>query len=116
MPFVNLEPAVVASIKLFLAENGLDGPIRLELQSSGCCDPSLGLCVDRVRQDDLLHETDGLTFVISPATHERVGQISISFKDDILNRVYVVTSEKPLNEWAGFGVSQIRISPELMYR
>jgi Fe-S cluster assembly iron-binding protein IscA len=50
----------------------MQGPVRIEIQFTGCCDPSLGLIVDAVRESDLVEEVDGLTFVISPETHQLV--------------------------------------------
>ena len=51
-----------------LAEKGSQGPVRIELQFTGCCDPSLGLIVDTRRESDVVEEMDGLTFVIDPQT------------------------------------------------
>ena len=78
MPLVTLEPGVGQAIRSSLAEAGVHGPVRIEIQFSGCCDPSLGLMVDKVRESDLVEELDGLTFVVSPETHQLVGEVAIS--------------------------------------
>ena len=102
MPLVTLEPGVGQAIRSSLAEAGVHGPVRIEIQSSGCCDPSLGLIVDTIRESDLVEEVDGLTFVISPETHELVGEVRISCTDEEGRKGFVLTSSKPLSEWDGF--------------
>lgn len=98
------------AIRAFLAEKGVQRPVvRIHLQSSGCCDSSLGLIVDDIHESDLLQEVDGLTFVISTAIHQLVGEVTISYTDEIGREGFVLTSEKPVSEWDGFGVSTIRI-------
>jgi Fe-S cluster assembly iron-binding protein IscA len=107
MPLVTLEPGAGQAIRSSLAEAGVHGPIRIETQFSGCCDPSLGLIVDAIRESDLIEEVDGLTFVISPETHELVGEVTISHADG----GFVLTSGKPLGEWDGFATCRIRMRP-----
>ena len=107
MSLVTLEPGVAEAIKLSLAETGVQGPIRIAITSSGCCDPSFGLAVDRIRESDLVEELDGLTFVISRETHDLVGEVTIGCKED----GFVVTSAKPLSEWDGFAPCKIGMGP-----
>ena len=46
MSLVKLNKAAGQAVKSVLAEKGSPGPVRIELQFTGCCDPSLGLIVD----------------------------------------------------------------------
>jgi Fe-S cluster assembly iron-binding protein IscA len=109
MSLVTLDPGAGQAIKSLLSEGGIQGPIRIEIQSSGCCDPSLGLIVDTVRESDLVEELDGLTFVISPETHQLVGEVRISCADDAGREGFILTSSKPLSEWDGFATRSIRM-------
>jgi Fe-S cluster assembly iron-binding protein IscA len=109
MSLVTLAPGAGHAIKSALAEQGVQGPIRIEVHFSGCCDPSLGLMVDKARGSDLVEEVDGLTFVISPETHQLVGEVTISYTDDAGRRGFVLTSSKPLSEWDGFTTCSIRM-------
>jgi Fe-S cluster assembly iron-binding protein IscA len=109
MSLVTLEPAASEALRSALAEKGVEGPIRVEVQSSGCCDPSLVLAADTVRGSDLVEEVDGVTFVVSPETHELVGEVKIACAEDAGRRGFVVTSSKPLSEWEGFTVQTIRV-------
>lgn len=109
---ITLEPGAGQAIKSFLAEQGCRGPIRIDLNSTGCCDVSLGLSVDTVRAADLVQEVDGLQFVMSPETYQLVGEVTISFVDEREKRGFVLFSSKPVSEWDGFGVCSIRIFPD----
>jgi Fe-S cluster assembly iron-binding protein IscA len=64
--------------------------------------------VDAIRESDLVYEINGLTFVISPETFQLVGNIRISYRDTTDKKGFMITSEKPVSEWDGFGVSDIR--------
>ena len=107
MSLVTLEPGAGQAIRSSLAEAGVQGPIRIAITSSGCCDPSFGLAVDRVREPDLVEEVDGVTFVIDLETHDLVGDVTIGCAED----GFVVTSAKPLSEWDGFAPCKIRMRP-----
>jgi Fe-S cluster assembly iron-binding protein IscA len=109
MPLVTLGPGASQAVKSALAEKGVQAPIRIELQFTGCCDPSLGLIVDTVRESDLIEETDGLTFVISPETHELAGEVKISYTEDVGRDRFVLTSSKPVGEWDGLITCSIRM-------
>jgi Fe-S cluster assembly iron-binding protein IscA len=113
LPVITLEPGAGQAIKSFLAEKGCQGPIRIDLNSTGCCDVSLGLSVDTVRAADLVQEVDGLQFVMSPETYQLVGDVTISFVDEREKRGFVLFSSKPVSEWDGFGVCSIRILSDL---
>jgi Fe-S cluster assembly iron-binding protein IscA len=108
---VNLEARAGQAIKSFLAEKGIQRPLRIHLQFTGCCDPSLGLSVDSIREPDLIEEVDGLTFVIDPEVYQLVGNITISYIDEIGREGFILTSDKPVSEWDGLGVCAIGILP-----
>ena len=105
---VTLEPGAGQAIKTLLAEQGIQRPLRIELRFNGCCDPALGLSVDDIRESDLVQELDGLTFVISPETHQLTGDVTISYVEEAGRRGFVLTPSRPLSEWDGFGVITIR--------
>ena len=111
IPVITLEPGAGQAIKSFLAEQGCQRPIRIDLNSTGCCDVSLGLSVDQMRASDLIEEVDGLQFVMSPETYQLVGEVTISFVDEREKRGFVLTSSKPVSEWDGFGTCSIRVFP-----
>ena len=109
MSLVKLNKAAGQAVKSVLAEKGSPGPVRIELQFTGCCDPSLGLIVDAKRESDLVQEVDGLTFVIDRETHDLAGQVNIAYKPEEGRRVFVLTSSKPISEWDGFLTCSVRM-------
>ncbi|RJQ87937.1 MAG: hypothetical protein C4519_00105 [Desulfobacteraceae bacterium] len=106
---INLTPEAIQNIKAFLEENRIKDPIRIDIQSTGCCDPSLGLCVDRIRDKDLMHEADGFTLLMDAQTFQTVGEVSIAYNEETDKKGFVLTSRKSLSEWDGFGVCAIRM-------
>ena len=48
--------------------------------------------------------------MISPDIHQTVGEVTIAFVDERDKKGFVITSSKPLSEWEGFGVCDIRIT------
>jgi Fe-S cluster assembly iron-binding protein IscA len=108
IPIVMLQAPAVQAIRSFLNLRGwLQRPLRIDLQASGCCDPSLGLRVDAIRKSDLIQETDGLVFVISPEIHRLAGEVTIRYVDESHRQGFILTSSKPVSEWDGFSVSSI---------
>ncbi len=109
MSLVTLGPGAAQAVRSLLSEKGIQAPVRIEMQFTGCCDPSLGLIVDAARESDLVEEVDGLTFVISPETRELAGEVRISCADEGEGNAFVVTSSKPISEWDGFITCSLRM-------
>ena len=99
-PAITADPGVCTAIAGEAMIDGPGGVIRIELTSTGCCDASLGLRIDTAGESDLVEKIEGLTFVLSRKTFELVGRVRISCRG---KDQYVVTSEKPVSEWDGFG-------------
>lgn len=108
MSLIHLESGAGEAIRLSLAAKESNRPIRIELHSTGCCDASLGLCLDEVREADLIYESNGLQFVMSPEIHQLAGDVTIACVDDQDKVGFVIRSAKPVSEWDGFGVCHIR--------
>jgi Fe-S cluster assembly iron-binding protein IscA len=109
LSIIKLEKGVSRAIGELLQEKNIRRPLRIDLNFSGCCDASLCLRLDDVREDDLILELEGLTFVISPEDYERAGEITVSYVDEADRKGFVIKSSKPVSEWEGFGVSGIKL-------
>lgn len=83
------------------------GALRVRLQFAGCCDPTLGLVVDRVKDGDLLTEVNGLTLVIDPDTAATTGEVTVDYVDRGYESGFALTSAKPLSEWEGIALCRI---------
>jgi Fe-S cluster assembly iron-binding protein IscA len=106
---VRLKSGAAAVPSAFLNERGMKGTIRIDLGSRGCCDPSLTLSVDHVREDDLVAAVEGIGFVINPDVYRLVGGVTISNVHEKDSSGFVVPSRKPVSEWEGFGLCRIKI-------
>jgi Fe-S cluster assembly iron-binding protein IscA len=106
---VNLEPGASQVIKSFLANKSIRQPIRINLHFSECCNASPGLCVDTISETDLTLKLDGLTFVISPEIYQLSGEVIVSYVGEIGRKGSVLTPSKPISEWGGFAVGDIKI-------
>ena len=108
---IKLTPSACVAIKGALSGMGLPLSVRIEIRSTGCCDSSLGMIADQAEETDLIEKIDGLTILMQPAIHARVGEVSIFCVDHVENYSFIIVSERPLNEWEGFGRSNIRPRP-----
>lgn len=106
---IRLDPVACKAIKSELSEKGLPLSVRIEIRSTGCCDASLGIAAEAAEADDLIEDADGLAIAISPATRQLVGDVSITCAGDSDGKEFFLESDRPLNEWAGFAPSSIRI-------
>ena len=106
---INVKQEALQAIKKFLAEKDLQKAIRIHLRSTGCCDASLGLMADDSRPDDIIQDVQGTTFLISPDVSELAGDITIEYASEKHRTGFVLTSERPISEWAGFGVCTITV-------
>ena len=87
--------------------NDKSGAIRIRLQFAGCCDPMLGLMKDRVKDDDLFIEVDGLTLVMDPDTAATTGEVTVDYVDRGYESGFALTSARPLSEWEGLALCRI---------
>jgi Fe-S cluster assembly iron-binding protein IscA len=106
--FIKLEPEAYREIMSALSAEGLHHCVRVEIRFTGCCDPSLGLVLDKPGKADLVQTADELTIVMSPDVYALVGEVAVSYTDDVERGGFIITSEKPLSEWQGFAACEIR--------
>jgi Fe-S cluster assembly iron-binding protein IscA len=109
IPRVKLESGAGRAVGRFLEEKGIVRTLRIDLNFSGCCDPSLCLRADDIGRDDLYTEVEGLTFIVDPEVYRLAGAVTISYVDEEGRQGFLLTSERPVSEWQGFGVSAIQV-------
>ena len=108
IPQIKLEPGAARAAGAFLKEKGISRPLRIDLNFTGCCDASLVLRADDMGDNDLYTEIEGLTFIVDPEVYGLAGGITITYVEEEGRTGFVLTSERPISEWEGFGVSEIR--------
>lgn len=99
---ITCEARALEAVKEELSRQGSTAPVRIELCFTGCCDASLVLRVDSARDDDLVQEIDGVTFVVSPEVCETAGDISVGYCDEASRRGFILSSARAVSEWQGF--------------
>jgi Fe-S cluster assembly iron-binding protein IscA len=105
---IKLEQGVSRAIGFFMKEKNIHRPLRIDLNFSGCCDASLCLCADDARENDMISEIEGLTFVISPETYELTAEITVSYVNEQERKGFIIKTSKPVSKWEGFGGSDIK--------
>ncbi len=106
---ITITPEAIEAIRIFLEKKGLQKPLRIHLQSTGCCDASLGLTVDEVHDGDWSEEIQGILFVVGKDLEKMTGDIAIDYRAEPHSTGFVLTSENPVSEWSGFGVCSIKV-------
>jgi len=109
IPQVKLESGAGRAVSIFLKEKDINRPLRIDLRFTGCCDASLGLRVDDISESDLYVEADGLTFIIDPEVYQAAGEVTISYVEEEGRKGFLLTSQMPISEWEGFGISDIQV-------
>jgi len=102
-------PGASQAILSFLVEKGLRKCVHIDLGFTGCCDASLVLVAGPAVDGDMVIEEDGLVISIDPETYKLTGDINIAYTDEPGRKGFSITSVKPVSEWDGFGVCDIKI-------
>lgn len=102
---ITADPGVCEAIAKEMEKKERSGAVRIEMTSTGCCDASLGLRFDEAVESDLVEKIGGLTFVMSRKIFDLAGRVRISLRE---NDQFVITPEKPVSEWDGFGTCSIK--------
>lgn len=105
---MTLGPGTTQAIKSLLDAKGLRASIRIDIGFTGCCDASLSLQADSHCEDDLVEEIEGITFLINTDIYKLSGDISINYIEAQGKKGFAITSERPISEWTGFGVCDIK--------
>jgi len=109
IPQVKLESGAGQAASRFLNEKGIGRPLRIDLRFTGCCDASLGLRVDDISESDLYIVAEGMIFVMDPEVYRLAGEVTIAYVEEEGRKGFMLTSERPVSEWEGFGVSDIQV-------
>ncbi len=109
IPQVKLESGAGRAASQFLNEKGINRSLRIDLRFTGCCDASLCLRVDDIGEGDLYMEADGLTFIMDTEVYRLAGGVAIAYVEEKDRKGFLLTSERPVSEWEGFGVSDIQV-------
>ncbi|MBU2548648.1 MAG: hypothetical protein KKB20_09580 [Proteobacteria bacterium] len=107
-----LQADAADAIKAHAAAENIQRPLRVQLRTSGCCDPALALVFDEPGESDLSVERFGLTFLMDAELHQTVGEVTITRVREGDRDGFILASSRPLSEWDGFNVIRILDRPD----
>ena len=81
--------------------------MRLEVRTSGCCEPILAASFGEVREGDLVETIDDLQITVEPDTYRITGEICIEPAEEGFPPFVKLIPTQPLSEWSGFIVTSI---------
>lgn len=105
---ISITPIAQEKLSTYLAENKVEPKVRVYLPANDCCGGGqISLTLDRPNAEDITTEAGGLELFIDRSLSERLGKVTIDFKDDGDDSGFVVESENPLpaDEGCGGGCS-----------
>ncbi|MDO5536377.1 MAG: IscA/HesB family protein [Desulfovibrionaceae bacterium] len=90
---IDLSEEAAREVAEFFAQSP-DEPrtIRLFISPGACSGPALNMALDQVDEDDVTVEKDGVTFCMTKALAERVGNVRISLDGEN----FVIRCERPV--------------------
>ena len=103
-----IEITALAAEKMsaYLIDNKIDAPVRIAVMS-GCGGPSLGLAVDKRKENDYSHEDAAITLVIDKELSQTCGRVRVDYKEQDSDcgcsggGGFAIVSEKPLPASSG---------------
>lgn len=102
---ISITPIAQEKLTAYLAENKVEPKVRVYLPAGDCCGggSQISLTLDRPNKDDITTQAGDLELFMDPDLFEKVGKVTIDFKDDGRDSGFVVESEKPLAADEGCG-------------
>ena len=104
---IDIDKKAIKEIQAYQARIGADSALRIQVRTSGCCEPALAMVFDPARPDDLVQEQDGLTIVMDPTTFQMAGDVTVELAESGDCPSFTLTPTRPLSEWSGFCVTTI---------
>ena len=89
-----------------------DRVLRLQVRTSGCCEPALAAFWDEKRPDDLSASVGALTLVVDRDSFGITGAITVDIDSQGDPPTLLLATDKPLSEWAGLCGTSIGTGPE----
>ena len=92
---ITIKPEAAAALGIYR------GVLRIQVRTSGCCEPTLAAFWDERRPDDLGVQLLMLEVVLDPDTYRITGPITIDLGSPGDPPGLMLATVNPLSEWAG---------------
>ena len=94
---VQVTPSASKAVRDFMQEKNLVSPLRVFLNQSSCCGPSLGLRIEEETLDtDDQVVVDGQTYLIDKGLGVMTGGVTLDFIDDNGQQGFTLTTARPM--------------------
>jgi Uncharacterized conserved protein len=95
---INITPVAQEKLSAYLSENKVAPKVRIYLPDCDCSGNGgqISLALDQPAPGDITAQAGDLELFMSQDLYDKVGKVTVDFKDDGRNSGFVVESEKPV--------------------
>ncbi len=89
---LSLTPSAAKRVAFIAAKQGKPAVLRLAVDGGGCAGFSYRFEMGAIEQDDLSVETDGVTLVVDPVSHDLLDGSAVDYVEDLGGAAFKVTN------------------------
>ena len=92
MTSLSLTPSAARRVASIAAKQGKPAVLRLAVDGGGCAGFSYRFEMGAIEKDDLRADTDGVTLVVDPVSHDLLDGSAVDFVEDLGGAAFKVTN------------------------
>ena len=92
MTNLSLTPSAATRVAWIAARQGKPAVLRLAVDGGGCAGFSYRFELGAIEDGDLLAETDGVTLVVDPVSHDLLDGSTVDYVEDLGGAAFKVTN------------------------
>ena len=92
MTSLSLTPSAAKRVAFFAAKQGKPAVLRLAVDGGGCAGFSYRFEMGAIEDEDLTVETDGVTLVVDPVSHDLLDGSAVDYVEDLGGAAFKVTN------------------------
>ncbi len=89
---LSLTPSAAKRVAFIAAKQGKPAVLRLAVDGGGCAGFSYRFEMGAIESDDLKVETDGVTLVVDPVSHDLLDGSAVDYVEDLGGSAFKVTN------------------------
>ena len=89
---LSLTPSAAKRVAFIAAKQGKPAVLRLAVDGGGCAGFSYRFEMSAIEDDDLQVETDGVTLVVDPVSHDLLDGSAVDYVEDLGGAAFKVTN------------------------
>ncbi|MFP4282900.1 MAG: HesB/IscA family protein [Opitutales bacterium] len=88
---ITLTPRAAKAVRALQAEKGAeDRPLRIFVNAGGCSGLEYGMAFDEGKADDIVLESEGVTFRVDAKSHPRLVDSVVDFDDGLMGKGFEI--------------------------